>query len=78
VKVHVAGNVVHTGQLFFDDAISDAVYRRRPYRSHGQPDTTNRQDGIYATAGRTAAQLKLTRNAAGKGYVGTITMGVRQ
>jgi protocatechuate 3,4-dioxygenase beta subunit len=28
VKVHVAGNVVHTGQLYFPAAVTAAVYRR--------------------------------------------------
>ena len=28
VKVHLGGNVVHTGQLFFNDAVTDTVYRR--------------------------------------------------
>ena len=32
VKVHVAGNVVHTGQLFFPDAVTDAAYRKAPYK----------------------------------------------
>ena len=26
VKVHVGGNVVHTGQLFFPEALTDVVY----------------------------------------------------
>ena len=29
VKVHVGGNVVHTGQLFFSDTLTDSVYRPR-------------------------------------------------
>ena len=29
VKVHVGGGVVHTGQLFFTDALTDAVYKAR-------------------------------------------------
>ena len=28
VMVHIGGNVVHTGQLYFTDAVTDAVYRR--------------------------------------------------
>ena len=32
VKVHLGGNVVHTGQLFFPDALSDRVYRAAPYK----------------------------------------------
>ena len=31
VKVHVGGNVVHTGQLFFPAASPNAVYRKAPY-----------------------------------------------
>ena len=30
VKVSLGGNVVHTGQLYFSDAVTDAVYRRKP------------------------------------------------
>jgi protocatechuate 3,4-dioxygenase beta subunit len=33
VKVHVRGNVVHTGQLYFPDRLTDAVYRKAPYSS---------------------------------------------
>src|SRR4051812_33720889 len=32
VKVHVAGNVVHTGQLYFPDKLTDRVFRRAPYK----------------------------------------------
>ena len=32
VMVHIGGNVVHTGQLYFPDSLTDAVYRRAPYR----------------------------------------------
>ena len=28
VKVHLGGNVVHTGQLYFPDAVTDTVYRK--------------------------------------------------
>src|SRR5215813_3052306 len=31
VKVHVGGNVVHTGQLYFPDLITDSVYKKAPY-----------------------------------------------
>ena len=47
LKVHVGGNEVHTGQLFFGGAASRAVYRTRYYKSRGQADTTNASDGIY-------------------------------
>ena len=35
VKVHVGGDVVHTGQVFFRDSFTDAVYKRQPYRARG-------------------------------------------
>ena len=77
LKVHAGGDVVHTGQVFFDDDVATAVYRRAPYRSRGQPDVTNDRDGIYAEAGSSKAQLKLRRREEGKrGYRGTITLGV--
>jgi len=77
MKVHVGGSVVHTGQLFFADAISRAVYRTAKYRSHGLQDTTNRSDGIYSQAGGSRALVHLARRSAG-GYNGAITVGVRQ
>ncbi len=77
MKVHVGGSVVHTGQLFFADAISRAVYRTAKYRSHGLQDTTNRSDSIYARAGGSKALVHLARRSAG-GYNGAITVGVRQ
>ncbi len=68
VKVHVAGNVVHTGQLFFRDATTDAVYRRAPYSTRGQRTTRNAQDGIYASGGR---QSTLGLRRSGAGFIGT-------
>jgi protocatechuate 3,4-dioxygenase beta subunit len=77
LKVHVGGQVVHTGQLFFDEKITAAVYRQAPYRSHGQPDTSHAADQIYAQAGRSKAQLRLDRRGGGRrGYRGAITLGV--
>jgi len=77
LKVHVGGSVVHTGQVFFDEKTTAAVYRHSPYKSHGQPDTSHAADMIYAQAGRSRATLKLTRRSNGrKGYRGSITLGV--
>jgi protocatechuate 3,4-dioxygenase beta subunit len=74
VEVHVHGSVVHTGQLFFPAAVTQAVYAKAPYSAHGtSPDTPNAQDAIFRNGGR-YGMLKLTRTAAG--YLGSITMGV--
>jgi protocatechuate 3,4-dioxygenase beta subunit len=74
VKVHIRGNVVHTGQLFFPAAVTDAVYANEPYSAHGtSPDTPNAQDAIFRNGGR-YGMLTLKQTAAG--YTGAITMGV--
>jgi protocatechuate 3,4-dioxygenase beta subunit len=77
LKVHVGSAVVHTGQLFFADPTSDAVYRTAHYKSHGQPDTTDARDSIYKQAGGSSALVKLTKQVGGAGYAGVITLGVK-
>ena len=68
---------MHTGQVFFNERITAAVYKQAPYRSHGQPDTSHSEDSIFAQAGRTRAVLKLAERRKGRrGYRGTITLGV--
>jgi protocatechuate 3,4-dioxygenase beta subunit len=74
VRVFVGGDVVHTGQLFFPDTLTDAVYKRSPYSSRPGRDTRNTTDSIYRNGG-SRSLLKLTKN--GAGYVGKITMGVQ-
>jgi protocatechuate 3,4-dioxygenase beta subunit len=73
VKVHLGGNVVHTGQLFFRDSFTDAVYKRTPYKARGARDVRNADDSIYAGGG---GRSLLSMRTAGKGYVGAISMGV--
>ena len=73
--VHLGGNVVHTGQLYFPDAVTDAVYKRSPYNQRPNRDPTNAGDSIYRNGGRRST-LKLAR--AGAAYAGSITMGVQR
>jgi protocatechuate 3,4-dioxygenase beta subunit len=75
VKVHVGGRVVHTGQLFFPDALTRAVYKAQPYAARGDPDVTNAQDSIYVNGGR-YGMLHVAKS--GAGYVGSIAMGVHR
>ena len=58
VMVHIGGNVVHTGQLYFPDAVTDAVYRRAPYTRRPSRTTRNAADSIYRNGGRRST-LKL-------------------
>jgi protocatechuate 3,4-dioxygenase beta subunit len=76
MKVHVAGSVVQTGQLFFDDNLTDQVYRSAPYNSRGTPDVRNSADNIYRSAGAASAVLPVT--PADRGYAGAITVGVKR
>jgi protocatechuate 3,4-dioxygenase beta subunit len=75
VKVHVRGNVVHTGQLYFPDRVTDAVYRRSPYSRRPNRDVRNTADAIYRNGGRRSL---LGLKKSGTGYVGTIRMGVHR
>jgi protocatechuate 3,4-dioxygenase beta subunit len=77
LKVHVGGAVVHTGQLFFPDRTSGVVYRTASYRAHGEADTTNSADTIYAQAGGKKAQLRLSRRRDRSGFDGRIAVGVK-
>jgi protocatechuate 3,4-dioxygenase beta subunit len=73
VKVHVGGNVVHTGQLYFSETITDAVYRKTPYSRRPGRSTRNATDSVYRNGG-SKSLLALRKN--GAGHIATITMGV--
>ena len=75
VKVHLGGNVVHTGQLFFPDTLTDRVYRRSPYSTRPARDTRNATDAIFRNGG-SRSMLKVARS--GSGYVGAIVLGVHR
>jgi hypothetical protein len=74
VKVHVGGSVVHTGQLFFPDALTALVYRKAPYSARPGPDVRNASDSIFVNGGRRS--LLTLRSTGAGGYVGSLTMGV--
>jgi protocatechuate 3,4-dioxygenase beta subunit len=74
VKVHAGGNVVHTGQLFFPDTTTDAVYKRPPYNRRPNRDQRNADDSIFVNGGFKSL-ITVAANGAG-GYTGRVTMGV--
>jgi protocatechuate 3,4-dioxygenase beta subunit len=76
VKVHLGGNVVHTGQLYFPDGVTDAVYRKQPYSSRPNRDVRNAADSIFRNGG-SRSLLSVKKNSAGV-YVATIMMGVHR
>jgi protocatechuate 3,4-dioxygenase beta subunit len=65
LKVHVGGNTVHTGQLFFPQSVSSFVYGHGVYASRGRNDTTNDTDSIYQQAGGSAAVGDMTKHSDG-------------
>jgi protocatechuate 3,4-dioxygenase beta subunit len=76
VKVHLGGNVVHTGQLYFPDAVTDAVYRNKPYSSRPNRDVRNPSDSIFRNGG-SKSLMSVKKNNSGM-YVATIMMGVHR
>jgi protocatechuate 3,4-dioxygenase beta subunit len=77
MKVHVGGDEVHTGQIFFNETITAQVYKQAPYASRGRYDTPHSRDSIFEQAGGSSAQVKVAKRTGGlRGYVGTIAIGV--
>jgi protocatechuate 3,4-dioxygenase beta subunit len=74
VKIHVGGNVVHTGQLYFPDTLTDKVFRKAPYKSRPGRTTRNSNDFVFANGGKNS-MLSVRADGAG-GYVASITIGV--
>jgi hypothetical protein len=74
--VHIGGNVVHTGQLYFPDALTDAAFKKAPYSSRGARSTRNANDSVYRNGGKSSL-LTVRADDAG-GYVGSIVMGVHR
>jgi protocatechuate 3,4-dioxygenase beta subunit len=76
VKVHVGGNELHTGQLYFPDKTSDAVYKKAPYNQRPNRSVRNSDDNVYRSGG-SKSLLSIRKSKAGV-YVATIVMGVRR
>lgn len=75
VKVHVAGDVVHTGQLYFDDATNALVAATDPYAGRADPVVANADDMFSGTIGPENT-LRATGSPE-EGYRASIVLGVR-
>jgi protocatechuate 3,4-dioxygenase beta subunit len=69
-KVHLDNATMLTTQLFFDEAVTDAVYAKAPYTQRGAGDRSNASDPIFDDS------LLLTLRQDGDGYLGIITFVV--
>ena len=75
LEVHAGGSVVHTGQLFFDDAETDTLYAAtEPYSSRSARDTLNANDSIYGGGGN---QSTLAVKQSGSQYAAALDTGVK-
>jgi hypothetical protein len=69
------GHVSHTGQLFFNDSLTDSVALISPYSNHTIVRTRNSEDGIYASANGSITIVSIAQNSLNN-YTGMITLGV--
>jgi protocatechuate 3,4-dioxygenase beta subunit len=71
LEVHLDGTTVLTTQLFFDDAVSDAVFASAAeYRQHGQRDTRNATDAFWSR------RAQLAQRADGDRQLAALVLGV--
>ncbi len=73
------GRVIHTGQLFFSDTLTDEIARLEPYAAHRAPRTTLEEDMVYNQAHGAAPVLKIEpvkRDSIASGFLATVTVRV--
>jgi protocatechuate 3,4-dioxygenase beta subunit len=73
IRTFSHGNAANafTSQLYFDEAVTDAVLARRSYATRGRRDTTNARDQLFD------ARMVVPVVSAGDGYAGTFTLRLR-
>ena len=71
-KVHLAGGLEATSQLYFDEATTSGVYATGVYAARGDKDTTNAGDGV--NGGSVPPLLAVT--ADGDGWAGALDITV--
>jgi protocatechuate 3,4-dioxygenase beta subunit len=62
-----------TSQIYFDDAVSDRVFTRRPYSARGKRDVRNQDDGLFRRGG---TRLLVPLTEARGGYAGEFSVGI--
>ena len=68
------GSHEFTSQLYFDDAVTDTVFAREPYKNQGVREMRNNRDGIFSEGGK---RLLIDVTPAGNGYTGTFEIGLQ-
>jgi protocatechuate 3,4-dioxygenase beta subunit len=76
-KVHIDDATVLTTQFLFADALNDEVMATGVYAAHGEPNTTNEDDGVTGgTAEEDGLLLTVTEDAAIDGRRALIVVGL--
>ncbi len=66
-----------SSQLFFDDGVTDTVYKTAPYNARPNRDTRNQTDMVYASSGNSGAKLLVTPTSSAEGYAATFAVGLK-
>jgi len=75
---YTGGEIIHTGQLFFDQDINTEIQATSPYSANTTKETTLANDSIYDDGGASSGLLTLTAlgDSVSDGYAATLTLGV--
>ncbi|MFJ3664883.1 intradiol ring-cleavage dioxygenase [Streptomyces sp. NPDC090106] len=75
---YTGGEIIHTGQLFFDPDINTEIQAASPYSANTTRETALADDSIYDDGGASSGLLTLTAlgSDVSDGYAATLTIGV--
>jgi len=80
LKVHVGGNVAHTGQLFFPEDITERIAKLQPYAKHSDLHrTTQAEDMVFQDEHGAPGLMTLNRiqpRSDAAGFIATVTLAV--
>jgi protocatechuate 3,4-dioxygenase beta subunit len=65
-----------TSQIFFDDTVTDAVFKVAPYSARGTRDTRNQNDMVYTSNNNSGAKLLAALTPTSAGYAAAFAVGV--
>jgi len=65
-----------TSQIFFDDTVTDAVFKVAPYSSRGTRDTRNQNDMVYTSNNNSGALLLALLTPTSAGYAAAFAVGL--
>ncbi len=80
LKVHTAGHMAHTGQLFFPEDVTARIAKLQPYAKHSEMHlTTLQEDHVYQEEHGSVGMVTLARvdkKAEAAGLIATVTLAV--